>query len=54
MRLRLHSRKTAIKIVDHFEKEVFTKIIQQNLKVCFRQWVFNYFKSLSYDILCER
>ena len=34
----LHSRKTAVKIVDHIAKdiknEVFTKIIEQNLKIC--------------------
>ncbi|XP_076039002.1 E3 SUMO-protein ligase KIAA1586-like [Oratosquilla oratoria] len=34
----LHSRKTAVKIVDHIAKdiknEIFTKIIEQNLKIC--------------------
>ena len=34
----LHSRKTAVKIVDHIAKdiksEIFTKIIAQNLKIC--------------------
>ena len=34
----LHSRKTAVKIVDHIAKdiksEIFTKIIEQNLKTC--------------------
>ena len=34
----LHSRKTAVKIVDHIAKdiksEIFTKNIAQNLKVC--------------------
>ena len=34
----LHSRKTAVKIVDHIAKdiknEIFTKIIEQNLKLC--------------------
>ena len=34
----LHSRKTAVKIVDHIakeiKKEIFTKIIEQNLKIC--------------------
>ena len=34
----LHSRKTAVKIVDHIakdiKKEIFTKIIKQNLKIC--------------------
>jgi len=34
----LHSRKTAVKIVDHIAKdiknELFTKIIEQNLKIC--------------------
>ena len=33
----LHSRKTAVKIVDHIAKdiknEIFTKIIEQNLKI---------------------
>ena len=34
----LHSRKTAVKIVDHIAKgirnELFTKIIEQNKKIC--------------------
>ena len=34
----LHSRKTAVKIVDHIAKniknEIFAKIIEQNLKIC--------------------
>jgi len=34
----LHSRTTAVKIVDHIAKdiknEIFTKIIEQNLKIC--------------------
>ena len=34
----LHSHKTAVKIVDHIakeiKKEIFTKIIEQNLKIC--------------------
>ena len=34
----LHSRKTVVKIVDHIAKdiknEIFTKIIEQNLKIC--------------------
>ena len=35
----IHSRKTAVKIVDHIDKniknEIFTKIIKQNSKICF-------------------
>ena len=38
MGVELHSRKTAVKIVDHIAKdiknEIFTKIIEQNLKIC--------------------
>ena len=34
----LHSRKTTVKIVDHIAKdiknEIFTKIVEQNLKIC--------------------
>ena len=34
----LHSRRTAVKVVDHIAKdiktEIFTKIIEQNLKIC--------------------
>ena len=34
----LHSRKIAVKIVDHIARdiksEIFTKIIEQNLKIC--------------------
>ena len=34
----LHFRKTAVKIVDHIakdiKKKIFTKIIEQNLKIC--------------------
>ena len=38
MGVALHSRTTAVKIVDHtaedIKNEIFTKIIEQNLKIC--------------------
>ena len=38
MGVELHSRKTAVKIVDHIatqiRKELFTKIVEKSLKIC--------------------